>query len=111
MPDFGVCPSSEERCGLSYESFGLARLPELVSVIQQRGLEGRDAGQLLPQLNRFLHFFQEGIFCSDCKAPLIRTVRPTAHLARDTKEYKETTKANQMIEAMHQLQALGKLEV
>jgi hypothetical protein len=111
MHDFGVCPSSEERCGLSYESFGLAQLPELISVIQRHRLEGRDADKLLPQLNRFSRFFQEGIFCSDCKAPLIKMARPTAHLGRDTQEYKEITKANKMIEAMYQLQALGKLEV
>jgi hypothetical protein len=111
MPDFGVCTSSEERCGLSYESFGLSLLPELIRVIQQHRLEGRDADKLLLQLNRFVRFFQEGTFCSDCEAPLIKTVHPTAHLVRDTQEYKQTTRANEMIEAMHQLQALGKLGV
>jgi hypothetical protein len=111
MPDFGVCPSTEERCGLSYQSFALNRLPELIDVIQRRRLDGHDADELLPQLSRFVGFFQDAIFCSDCKAPLIKTIRPTADLVRDTEEYRQTTRANKMIEAMHQLQALGKLEV
>lgn len=111
MADFGVCTSSEERCGLSYQSLALNRLPDLIGVIQRRRLDGRDADELLPQLNRFLRFFQEGSFCSECKGPLIKTVRPTVHLKRDSQEYQEATRANEMIEAMYQLQALGKLEV
>jgi hypothetical protein len=111
MHEFGVCSSHEERCGLSYESFGLTPLPGLIRVIQQRRLEGRDAGELLPRLDVFIRFFQDRQVCSDCGGELIKMTRPTIYLPQDTEEYKRITRANEMIEAMHQLQALGRLPI
>lgn len=111
MPDYGICSSSKERCGLSYQSHGLARLPELIRVIQQRRLEGHDANNLRPELGAFVRFFQDRAFCSECGAILIKITHPTARLAPDSAEYRRTAKANEMIEAMHELQALAILPV
>jgi hypothetical protein len=111
MHNYGVCSSNEERCGLSYDSFGLRPLPELINVIQQRRLKGGDANELLPRLDVFIKFFQEGQVCSGCGGDLFKVTRPTASLAQGTEEYKRTTKMNEVIDAMHQLQALGRLAV
>jgi hypothetical protein len=111
MPDYGICSSSEERCGLSYQSHGLSRLPELIRVIEQRRLEGKDANALVQQLGAFMRFFQDRDFCSECGAVLIKMTYPTAKLVPGSEEYRRTTKANEMIDAMHRLQALRVLPV
>ncbi|MGA7128618.1 MAG: hypothetical protein WBZ19_20045 [Chthoniobacterales bacterium] len=110
MPDFGVC-SSEERCGLSYQNAGLSRLRDLIKVIEERRLAGGNADQLLPRLDAYLRFFQEGIYCSECGGHLIKMTRPTADLAADNEEYRRIVRANEILDGMHRLQALGKLPV
>jgi hypothetical protein len=107
MPDFGVCSDDTGRCGLSYQSFGISRLPDQIHVIQERRLRGGNADELVPHLKRFVRFFQEGVVCSECGNGLIKLTRPTAQLPRDSEGYKRIARANEMIEAMHQLQALG----
>ncbi len=109
MPHYGVCSSGEVRCGLSYQNHALARLPELIRVTQQSRHEGHDADELIPKLDGFVRFFQEGLFCSECSGPLLKMMRPTTRFAPESEEYRRTVKANAMVEAVDYLKAVGKL--
>src|SRR3989442_10547787 len=86
MPDFGVCSSNEERCGLSFESYTLNRLFGIIAAIEERTLSGGNADELTPHLSEFIRFFQTGAFCSQCSSPLVCVTQPTAGLAADRSE-------------------------
>lgn len=108
MHEFGVC-SQTEGCDLSYSSRELTLLPDILRTIELRRHEGREFRELLPQLDRFLHFFQEGLFCSLCGSRLIKTTQPAAILAPDSEDYKRVLRANVVMDALSDLQALEKL--
>jgi hypothetical protein len=108
MHKYGVC-SGTEGCDLSYSSRELTLLLDILRTIELRRHEGREFHDLLPQLDRFLHFFQEGLFCSLCGSCLIKTTQPEVALAPGSKDYKRTARANLVMDALSELQALGKL--
>src|SRR2546425_5909355 len=91
MPDFGVCSSNEERCGLSFESHTLNRLFGVIAAIEERTLSGGNADELTPHLSEFIRFFQTGAFCSQCSSPLVCVTQPTAGLAADSERSEEHT--------------------
>ncbi len=111
MPDFGVCSSNEERCGLSFESYTLNRLFNIIAAIQARTLSGGNADELTPHLSEFIRFFQTGAFCSQCTSPLVRVTQSTAGLAADNEERRRRIRLNQVLDAGYKLQAMGVLPV
>jgi hypothetical protein len=108
MHEFGVC-SQTEGCALSYSSRELTLLLDILRTIELRRHEGQEFRALLPQLDRFLHFFQEGHFCSHCESRLIKMSQPTVGLAADSEDYKRAVRANLVMDALSDLQALEKL--
>jgi len=84
-------------------------LPELIGVIQQRRENGIDPAQLMPQLDPFLRFFQPENFCTACGAGLVKVFQPTAALAPDSAAYRNTARANLMLDAKDRLIAMRKL--
>ena len=47
MTSYGVCESSEERCGLSLESSRVDRLFELLRIINARQIAGENPAELV----------------------------------------------------------------
>ncbi len=111
MPDFGVCSSNEERCGLSFESYTLNRLFGIIAAIEERTLSGGNADELTPHLSEFIRFFQTGAFCSQCSSPLVCVTQPTAGLAADSEERRRRVRSNQVLGAGYKLRAMGVLPV
>ena len=111
MPDFGVCSSNEERCGLSFESHTLNRLFGTIAAIEARRRSGGNADELTPHLSEFIRFFQTGAFCSQCTSPLVRVTQPTAGLAADNEERRRRVRLNKVLDAGYKLQAMGVLPV
>jgi hypothetical protein len=112
MNILGICTATGDgRCGLSCHSHGVSDLPQRLMVIQNRGLNGQPTDDLLPHLNRYLGFFQRGVFCSECGGNLETISRPTKGLDPDSTEYKRVHWANEVLNARDQLQALRKLPI
>jgi hypothetical protein len=111
MPAYGVCRSDENRCGLSYQTDAFSRLLELMRVIGERRLRGGNHAELMPQLDQYLHYFQNGEFCGDCGGGLTKVMQPTAALRADSEEYRTTSRANAVLEAKDRLIALRKLQL
>src|SRR5579883_317556 len=110
MTTYGVCPSSEERCGLSFESARIDRLFELLRVIQARSLAGGNSRELLPHLRQFVTFFQSSDSCGHCGQPLSFITQPTAGLDPDSAEYRHTRRVNELLDKIPVLQNLGILD-
>jgi hypothetical protein len=108
MHTFGVCCNTKG-CDLSYISDKLTPLFDLLRAINGRRNEGRDIDELLPQLDRFERFFQEGHACLHCGGSLIQMTQPTAGLVAGSEDYKRAVRANLVMEALSSLQGLGKL--
>jgi hypothetical protein len=108
MHVFGVC-SSTEGCDFAFISNELTQLIGILREINLRRDEGRDFDELLPQLDRFRRFFQEGHLCPHCESHLIKIAQPTVGLAADSEAYKRAVRANVVMDAVSHLQALGKL--
>ena len=106
MTTYGVC-SSPEGCALSFDSPNVNRLFELLRVIEQRSLEGRNPDELVPELKRFARLIQASGTCTQCGQLLYSTVQPTAKLQRGSAQYERTLRLNQLLDSIPKLQNLG----
>ncbi len=108
MHVFGVC-SNTEGCDFAFIRDELTQLIGILRAINLRRDEGCGFDALLPQLDRFRPFFQEGHLCLHCESHLIKMAQPTVGLAADSEDYKRAVRANFVMDAVSHLQALGKL--
>ena len=107
MTTYGVCSSPEEQCALSFNGPDVDKLFELLRVIEQRSLEGRNPDELVPQLKRFARLFQASETCSQCGQLLSSTTQPTAGLQQESVEYERTVRLNRLLDSVTTLQNLA----
>jgi hypothetical protein len=107
VADFGLCTSSQDRCGLSVENHALDRLLRLLQTLEAKRLAGSNADVEVPIIAHFREFFQTDVNCQNCGSLLARVTQPTSGLPREGEEYIRRSRMNQIFDAGYKMQAEG----
>lgn len=109
MAGYGICTSTEERCGLSAFSPNTDQLIQRVRVIQEHGKTGHDVTRLVEHLGAYRQLYQTGTTCAQCGGGLFLLTQPTANL--NEQEARTVEHLNSMLMLADTLVAMGVLPV
>ena len=83
---------------------------ELIRVIEARDREGENPKDLVPQLEKFVAYFQVNGTCKECNGGVLLTTQPTKDLEPGSDEYHRTNKVSLMLASAYKLQNFGILD-